>query len=81
MTDDQFRVLSDKLDRIATWQENLSNHVEQLNISMGAMNSRLGSIELVTLRAASKVGVTGLPTVGATYIPPMPLEAKKPNGS
>jgi chromosome segregation ATPase len=70
-----------KLDTLTKWQENLSAHVEDLNISLGAMSSRLGSFEQVLLRVASKTGVTGLPSIGGIYIQPMPLEAKKPDGS
>ena len=65
-----------EIRKLSGWQENLSNHVEKLNIHVGVMNNRLTEVEKAINRIALTVGTTGVPAVGGGLVPAMPIEAK-----
>ena len=69
--------LDARLDTLTMWEENLSNHVEALGVAMGAMNTRLGEVEQATNRMAQKAGVKGVPALGGSRVPDMPIAAKR----
>ena len=61
MTTEQFEILNSKLDRLERGQDNLSRHVEELGVAMGAMNDRLTAVEKAVNRVATEVGVEQVP--------------------
>jgi hypothetical protein len=80
MTDSQkLDAILARLDDLTTWQENLSHHVEDLGLAMGALNTRLTNIETCVNRLASRAGVPGVPSIGDSHVPAMPRAAKGKN--
>jgi len=65
-----------KVNAIDTGLNNLSNHVEELGVMMGAMNDRLTEVEKAVNRVAHKVGTTGVPAVGGGRVPRLRVAAK-----
>ena len=81
--DDRFDKIDGRLGKLEqgqqnllTWQKNLSHHVEELGVAIGAMSSRLTEVERTTNLIARKVGTTGVPAVGGGHVPSMPLAAR-----
>ena len=77
MTDGQkLDAILEQLKVLTTWQENLSNHVEELRLHMGTVDARLTEVEKAINRVARKVKETGVPAVGGGRLPRMQIAAK-----
>jgi hypothetical protein len=63
-----------EIKKLSTWQENLSHHVDELGVAMGAMNVRLTEVEHAINRVSTKVQVPSIPSISGGRVPNMSIE-------
>jgi len=78
--DERFNAINKRFDRLESKVDNLAAQQEQLGIEIGAVDTRLSSVERVVNQLASRAGIQSLPALGGNRAG-LPLAAKTPENT
>ncbi len=65
-----------RLNELKQGQTNIASQIEELNLEVGAVDTRIKNVETVVHQLASKAGVQSIPALGGGRTSSLPRAAK-----